>query len=59
MPPWHASPEYGHFSNDARLTPQEKQTIAAWVAAGSPRETPETFPSRRITSTAGGSRRQT
>jgi len=36
MPPWHASPEYGTFSNDARLSPQEKQTIAAWVASGAP-----------------------
>jgi peroxiredoxin len=36
MPPWHASPEHGTFSNDARLSPQDKQTIAAWVAAGAP-----------------------
>jgi peroxiredoxin len=36
MPPWHASPEFGKFSNDARLTSEEKQMIAAWVAAGTP-----------------------
>ena len=36
MPPWHASPEFGKFSNNAALTAEEKQTIAAWVAAGSP-----------------------
>jgi peroxiredoxin len=36
MPPWHASPKFGKFSNDARLTLQEKQTIAAWVVAGTP-----------------------
>jgi peroxiredoxin len=36
MPPWHASPEYGKFSNDARLSADEKRTIAAWVAAGAP-----------------------
>ena len=28
MPPWTASPEYGHFSNDARLTPRRKDDAA-------------------------------
>jgi peroxiredoxin/mono/diheme cytochrome c family protein len=37
MPPWHASPEFGSFANEARLTDAEKQTIAAWVAAGARR----------------------
>ncbi len=36
MPPWHASPEFGKFSNNAQLSAAEKQTIAAWVAAGAP-----------------------
>ena len=36
MPPWHADPAFGKFANDARLTSEEKQTIAAWVAAGTP-----------------------
>jgi peroxiredoxin/mono/diheme cytochrome c family protein len=36
MPPWHASPEFGKFSNDCRLNDEEKHTIAAWVAAGAP-----------------------
>ena len=36
MPPWHASPEYGKFRNDARLTDDEKRLIAAWVADGAP-----------------------
>jgi peroxiredoxin len=36
MPPWHASPEYGKFHNDARLSDQEKRLIAAWVADGAP-----------------------
>ena len=27
MPPWHANPEYGHFSNDRRLSDAEKQLI--------------------------------
>jgi peroxiredoxin len=36
MPPWHASPEYGKFRNDAHLTEGEKRLIAAWVADGAP-----------------------
>ena len=36
MPPWHASPEYGTFRNEARLTDEEKRLIAAWVADGEP-----------------------
>ena len=44
MPPWHASPEYGTFSNDARLSAEEKRTIAAWVAAGAPEGDPRDLP---------------
>ncbi|MBX7166731.1 MAG: thioredoxin family protein [Pirellulales bacterium] len=36
MPPWHASPEYGHFANDPRLTEEEKSLISTWVANGMP-----------------------
>ncbi len=36
MPPWHASPEYGKFQNDAHLSDDEKRLIAAWVADGAP-----------------------
>lgn len=36
MPPWHADPQYGHFSNDIRLTDDEKQMIYEWAAAGAP-----------------------
>ena len=34
MPPWHANPAFGKFSNNAQLSPTEKQTIAAWVSSG-------------------------
>ena len=44
MPPWHASPEYGSFSNEARLTAEEKRTIAAWVAGGAPEGDPNDRP---------------
>ncbi len=36
MPPWHADPAYGHFSNDIRLLDEEKEQIYAWVDAGCP-----------------------
>lgn len=36
MPPWHADPQFGHFSNDSRLSDEEKQLIRDWVAAGAP-----------------------
>src|SRR5690349_20091815 len=35
MPPWFADPHYGRFSNDARLSKQEIETIRAWVDGGS------------------------
>lgn len=34
MPPWHADPHFGKFSNDARLTQEEIDTIVAWVDQG-------------------------
>ena len=40
MPPWHASPEHGKFTNDARLSNDEKKMIRDWVAAGSPEGEP-------------------
>src|SRR5881296_943736 len=34
MPPWHADPRYGQFSNDRRLSKEEIDTIVAWVDGG-------------------------
>lgn len=36
MPPWFADPSHGKFSNDARLSANEKKTIAQWIAGGKP-----------------------
>jgi hypothetical protein len=36
MPPWHADPAIGHFSNARRLTDTQKSTIIRWVEAGAP-----------------------
>lgn len=42
MPPWHADPAHGDFSNDMRLSPEERQLVARWVTAGAPQGTPTT-----------------
>jgi len=44
MPPWHADPKYGHFSNESRLNDEEKKQIADWVSAGSPQGDPKDLP---------------
>ena len=36
MPPWHADPKHGKFSNARRLNDREKQLLVDWVAAGTP-----------------------
>ena len=36
MPPWHADPRYGHFSNNMRLTQKEIDTLVAWIDNGTP-----------------------
>ena len=37
MPPYHADPRVGHFSDDKRLSPQEIKTLVNWVEQGAPR----------------------
>jgi hypothetical protein len=44
MPPWFADPKHGEFSNDARLSQSEIQTIRAWVDAGAPEGNPRDLP---------------
>ena len=34
MPPWYADSQYGHFSNERKLTPQEIRTLVTWVDGG-------------------------
>ena len=36
MPPWHADPQYGSFSNERKLTDADIATIDAWVSHGAP-----------------------
>lgn len=44
MPPWHADTKPGQFSNDARLSEQEKQLIYRWVQLGAPEGDPKDLP---------------
>lgn len=37
MPPWHADPAHGEFSNNRSLTPQQQATLVHWIEAGAPR----------------------
>ena len=37
MPPWHADPHFGTFSNDRSLSVTERQKLVHWVEAGAPR----------------------
>ncbi|NKB97386.1 MAG: hypothetical protein GKR90_02645 [Pseudomonadales bacterium] len=37
MPPWHADPTIGHWSNDRSIGREEIQTLVSWIDAGSPR----------------------
>jgi len=34
MPPWYADPNHGEWANDARLTPDQIETIKNWVESG-------------------------
>src|SRR6185503_2520824 len=36
MPPWHADPKHGSFSNDRRLSAAERSKLLAWIDAGCP-----------------------
>jgi mono/diheme cytochrome c family protein len=37
MPPWHADPEYGRFTNDLSLPGKTKSDLIRWIDAGLPR----------------------
>jgi peroxiredoxin len=44
MPPWHASPSYGAFSNELRLSELEKDVLATWADSGAPEGNPNDLP---------------
>jgi hypothetical protein len=44
MPPWYADPQYGHFSNERKLTPQQIKTLVTWVDGGAQPGDPKDAP---------------
>jgi peroxiredoxin len=47
MPPWHADPKHGKFSNDRRLTPADRDTLLAWIDQGCARGDAKELPPAR------------
>lgn len=44
MPPWHADPKFGHFTNDMRLSQHDVDTIVKWVDEGAKEGNPKDLP---------------
>src|SRR5215510_9742141 len=44
MPPWYADPQYGHFSNERKLTPQQIKTLVTWADGGAQKGDPKDAP---------------
>lgn len=44
MPPWHADPRHGTFTNDRRLTREEIDTLASWIDSGMPKGNEKDLP---------------
>ena len=47
MPPWHADPAHGKFSNDRRLTSEERRQLIEWATHGAPEGDPAELPEPR------------
>jgi hypothetical protein len=44
MPPWHADAKVGHFTNERRLTDEEKDVLVRWASGGAPKGNPRDLP---------------
>ena len=44
MPPWHADPHFGEFSNNRTLSKEEIDTIVSWVDGGAAEGNPKDMP---------------
>jgi peroxiredoxin len=47
MPPWHADPRHGRFSNDRRLSEEDRKDLLAWIDQGCPKGADKDLPPRR------------
>src|SRR5262249_6717281 len=54
MPPWHADPHYGTFSNDRSLPAKERDTLLAWVEQGCPEGDAKDLPPTKVFQTGDG-----
>jgi hypothetical protein len=54
MPPWYASPEFGHFINKRTLTAAERETIVQWARTGLARGDDSKLPKTAPESNADG-----
>lgn len=48
MPPWKADPHYGHWSNDARLSQAEIDTLVSWVNGAKIEGNPKDLPAQPV-----------
>lgn len=44
MPPWHADPAHGQWSNDKRMSQKEIDTIVSWIDGGTKEGDPKDLP---------------
>jgi peroxiredoxin/mono/diheme cytochrome c family protein len=44
MPPWHADPKHGKWSNDRSLSKQDRDTLLAWIDGGKVKGDPKDLP---------------
>ncbi len=44
MPPWHADPKHGKFTNDRSLSAEKKDILARWANGGAPEGDPKDLP---------------
>jgi peroxiredoxin len=47
MPPWHADPKYGHFSNDRTLAKADRETLLDWIKQGCPKGDEKDLPPKK------------
>ncbi|HTI52319.1 MAG TPA: redoxin domain-containing protein [Planctomycetaceae bacterium] len=47
MPPWHADPRFGSFSEERRLSDDEIDLLVAWINDGTPQGDPQDAPATR------------
>lgn len=48
MPPWHADPRYGTFSNDRRLAEEDRAALLGWIEQGTPKGDDKDQPPPRV-----------